>query len=111
MTSNEAQEWSVTQLSKEIEKASCGTERFNTIFIHPLIIERYFNHCCKQHRMAHPETGCVYYQISCKKGLWAVEGQLEAKVRGDAIHYFWQYMQDGEYDEMMKKLDQGDGKN
>lgn len=33
----------------------------------------------------------------CKKGLFAVKGNSESHVRKEAMHYFVQYYNDGEY--------------
>ncbi len=37
--------------------------------------------------------------FECKKGLWAVSGPDLSKVTDEALHYFQQYWNDGEYDE------------
>lgn len=36
-------------------------------------------------------------RIKCKKGLWSVEGPMKEAVN-EAIHYFKQYWNDGEYE-------------
>ena len=38
--------------------------------------------------------------ISCRLGLWSVSGHDSARVSGEALHYYVQYAQDGEYDEV-----------
>jgi hypothetical protein len=37
------------------------------------------------------------YSITCSKGLWKVEGSNKMEVYGEALHYFEQYRDDGEY--------------
>lgn len=36
--------------------------------------------------------------ISCKRGLWTFDGPDHDEVERQAMHYFLQYYQDGEYD-------------
>jgi hypothetical protein len=43
----------------------------------------------------------VYYKVSCKLGLWSVEGSDCIKVLSEAVHYFEQYRSDGEYHEII----------
>jgi hypothetical protein len=44
----------------------------------------------------HVQHGCV---IRCKKGLWSVWGPSYASIEGEAMHYFIQYLEDGEYND------------
>lgn len=37
-------------------------------------------------------------QISCKFGLWSVEGPDDMRLLNEAARYFFQYKADGEYD-------------
>jgi len=37
------------------------------------------------------------WEISCKLGLWGVAGQYKDEVQDEALHYFRQYKEDGEY--------------
>jgi len=37
------------------------------------------------------------WDIECKLGLWGVIGEDKDKVEGEALHYFRQYKEDGEY--------------
>lgn len=38
-----------------------------------------------------------WVSISCKLGMWSVEGRDEDAVLQEALHYFRQYKADGEY--------------
>jgi len=38
--------------------------------------------------------------ISCRKGLWEVTGGDREVVEGEAMHYYLQYLGDGEYDDL-----------
>ena len=42
---------------------------------------------------------CKYWEISCNKGNWKVQGSDLEKVTSEAMHYFQQYYSDGYYDE------------
>lgn len=37
------------------------------------------------------------YEIECKLGLWSVSGTDRKQVNNEAIYYFSQYKEDGEY--------------
>lgn len=37
------------------------------------------------------------YRIKCKKGNWSVEAPNKSQATQEAMHYFIQYFQDGEY--------------
>lgn len=37
------------------------------------------------------------WDIECKLGLWGVSGKDKVQVKDEALHYFWQYKEDGEY--------------
>ena len=37
------------------------------------------------------------WDISCKLGLWSVSGEDKDAVQDEALHYFKQYRDDGEY--------------
>ena len=39
--------------------------------------------------------------ISCKLGLWSVEGKFGLALINEAEHYFRQYKSDGEYDQLL----------
>ena len=39
--------------------------------------------------------------ISCRKGLWEVTGGDREVVEGEAMHYYLQYLGDGEYDDVV----------
>ena len=42
---------------------------------------------------------CKYgYSIRCKKGLWAVTAPTKSQAEREAMRYFTQYFEDGEYD-------------
>ena len=38
------------------------------------------------------------YSIRCKKGLWSVTAQTKSQAEREAMRYFTQYFEDGEYD-------------
>ena len=38
---------------------------------------------------------CKYWEISCNKGNWKVQGPDLKKVTNEAMHYFQQYYSDG----------------
>lgn len=38
------------------------------------------------------------HTISCRKGLWSVSCANHEDARREALHYFAQYFEDGEYD-------------
>lgn len=40
------------------------------------------------------------WHCDCKKGLWGVSGPTKDKVKAEAKHYFAQYLEDGEYDQV-----------
>ena len=40
-------------------------------------------------------------QIHCKIGLWSVYGIDHARVQAEALHYFSQYLRDGEYADLL----------
>lgn len=40
-------------------------------------------------------------RISCKLGLWSVEGKYGLALINEADHYFQQYKSDGEYHEIL----------
>lgn len=101
MTKITPEAWSVSTLTSEIEKAAQGTENFNTIIVHPEIIERDFEKCCIFMHDFYHTTGETAYGIGCKKGLWMVEGTDKEYVRSQAKHYFIQYWSDGEYDDIL----------
>ena len=42
-----------------------------------------------------------YYDISCKLGLWGVSGTVQEDVYGDALSYWMQYKEDGEYSNIL----------
>jgi len=42
---------------------------------------------------------CKYWKISCNKGNWSVEGVDLKVVTNEAMNYFRQYYEDGEYSE------------
>ena len=42
-----------------------------------------------------------YYDISCKLGLWGVSGMVQEDVYGDALFYWMQYKDDGEYSNIL----------
>lgn len=44
------------------------------------------------------DTKTRLHSIDCKKGLWGVSGRNEVTVQREAMHYFMQYLEDGEYD-------------
>lgn len=37
------------------------------------------------------------HTIKCRKGLWAVDAPSKAAAIKEALHYFFQYYNDGEY--------------
>jgi hypothetical protein len=37
--------------------------------------------------------------IRCKKGLWSVNGPDFKSIEGEAMRYFFQYLEDGEYND------------
>jgi hypothetical protein len=37
------------------------------------------------------------YSIKCVKGLWAVDAPNKSEATREALHYFSQYLEDGEY--------------
>lgn len=39
------------------------------------------------------------HRYECRKGLWVVSGPDDKLARGEALNYFAQYYNDGEYDE------------
>lgn len=39
------------------------------------------------------------WNVNCKKGLWGVSGESLEDVEREALHYFMQYLSDGEYDD------------
>jgi len=41
------------------------------------------------------------WDIECKLGLWSVNGVCEHQVQDEALHYFLQYLSDGEYFEFV----------
>lgn len=52
---------------------------------------------------------CVVYkkhgdscEIKCRLGFWSVEGLFNIALIHEANHYFQQYKEDGEYDELLK---------
>lgn len=47
-----------------------------------------------------PDGRC---EISCKKGLWSVSANGLLTAIHEALHYYVQYKNDGEYDELLKK--------
>ena len=40
-------------------------------------------------------------EIHCKCGLWSVSGHEPLTVQREAVHYFTQYYQDGEYEHIL----------
>ena len=40
--------------------------------------------------------------IDCRLGLWGVSASTKAEAEREAMHYFVQYLSDGEYDQPMK---------
>ena len=38
------------------------------------------------------------YSIRCKKGLWSVTAPTKSQAEREAMRYFTQYFEDGEYD-------------
>ncbi len=44
------------------------------------------------------------YQINCRKGLWGVDAPSLEEAAREAVHYFTQYLSDGEYDECNTRL-------
>lgn len=40
-------------------------------------------------------------EIRCRLGLWSVEGSYGMALFNEANHYFMQYKEDGEYDELL----------
>jgi hypothetical protein len=105
MTEITPKSWSVSLLAKEIENASAGSESFNTVIVHPAIIEHDFGHCCKQEREISPGSILPTYRATCRKGLWMVEGTDQEYVKKQAMHYFVQYWSDGEYDDILDALE------
>ena len=45
------------------------------------------------------------YKISCKKGLWSIDGNIRHRVEKEALHYLQQYLADGEYGESLSVKD------
>lgn len=43
------------------------------------------------------------YEYECPKGLWGVSGKHKPSVSTEAQHYFWQYMEDGEYEDLINE--------
>lgn len=39
------------------------------------------------------------YEIKCRLGLWSIGGPDHSIIKNEAMHYFMQYYNDGEYDE------------
>jgi hypothetical protein len=97
--------WSVSLFAKEIEIASAGSENFNTVLVHPEIIERDFKLCCKEERELDIRSLSPVYKVTCKKGLWMVEGTDQEYIKNQAKHYFIQYWSDGEYDDILDAMD------
>ena len=55
-----------------------------------------------------PMEKCSYYkrdgdicEITCKLGLWSVAGPFSLALINEATHYFEQYRDGGEYDELL----------
>jgi hypothetical protein len=51
-----------------------------------------FHRCTRSRRL---KDGTL--RIKCRLGLWAVEGKDYAQVQREAMHYWIQYFEDGEY--------------
>lgn len=107
MASIKPKSWSVSLFAQQIEEASIGSENFNTVIVHPEIIEREFDHCCKQVREIDHASESHTYKIVCKKGLWIVDGTDLEFVRREAMRYFIQYWSDGEYDDILDAMEDG----
>jgi hypothetical protein len=46
----------------------------------------------------HTDEGeCEYHEYKCRKGLWTVGSAVKEQALYDALHYYEQYLQDGEY--------------
>lgn len=43
------------------------------------------------------------WHFDCPIGLWGVAGKNKTKTSSEAKAYFWQYLNDGEYDELAKR--------
>ena len=43
-------------------------------------------------------------EIKCKLGLWSVEGAFGLQLIREAEHYFRQYKENGEYDELLGRI-------
>ena len=43
------------------------------------------------------------WHFDCPIGLWGAQGKDKLRVRSEAQHYFYQYLSDGEYDEIAKR--------
>ena len=41
------------------------------------------------------------WSIDCPKGLWGVTSENYSEAEQEARHYFWQYMEDGEYSDLI----------
>jgi hypothetical protein len=106
MTEITPKSWSVSLLAKEIEIASAGSENFNTVLVHPEIIERDFKLCCKVECEHDWKLLSPTYRVTCKKGLWMVEGTDKEYVGSQAKHYFIQYWSDGEYDDILDAVEE-----
>jgi hypothetical protein len=106
MTEITPKTWSVSLLAREIENASAGSENFNTVLVHPEIIERDFKLCCKEEREYDWRSLSPTYRVTCKKGLWMVEGADQEYVKSQARHYFIQYWPDGEYDDILDAVEE-----
>jgi len=62
-----------------------------------MIVSDRFHKCAETKRM---KDGSI--QIHCKRGLWSVRGHDEDFVEREAIHYWQQYLSDGEYDTLLE---------
>lgn len=54
---------------------------------------------CTEHKRLRDKT----HEIHCKLGLWSVSGKNLNDVKREALHYWVQYLRDGEYDELLSK--------
>ena len=59
-----------------------------------------FNRCVEQKLM---KDGTL--EIHCKRGNWCVIGIDHDRVKTEALHYWYQYKQDGEYDSLLSNAE------
>lgn len=53
------------------------------------------------------DFGPTSFTYRCKNGLWAVTGTNQHYVRGQALHYWLQYLMDGEYGDVVSLAQYG----